>query len=77
MLLEKTETISMLSGTTLEEVRAVFGRAYNQEMYLAIGLAACCLPLAAMSWRVKKANEGTVSTSQAPSGDRFITEAEI
>jgi hypothetical protein len=77
MLLEKTETIATLSGTTLEEVRVVFGKAYNQEMYLATGLAASCLLLAAMTWRPMYRDETTVSSPQDHTGDSFITKAEV
>lgn len=50
LLLERTETLSMLSGDVLVRVRGEFGTSYNKQMYLAVGLAAACLPVAAMAW---------------------------
>ena len=37
-----------LSGATLEATRHAFGKAYNRQMYVAIGLAAAQVPLTAM-----------------------------
>ncbi|KAF2643899.1 MFS general substrate transporter [Massarina eburnea CBS 473.64] len=53
MLLERTETMQLLSGDSLADVRVIFGQAYNRQMYLAIGLAAACLPVAALTWQGK------------------------
>lgn len=50
LLLERTEALSLLSGDALARVRVAFGTSYNRQMYLAIGLAAACLPVAAMAW---------------------------
>ncbi|KAF1951253.1 MFS general substrate transporter [Byssothecium circinans] len=50
MLLERTETMRLLSGKELADVRVIFGQAYNRQIYLAVGLAAACLPVAALTW---------------------------
>jgi hypothetical protein len=57
-LLERTETMHLLSGEEAAQVRRIFGDAYNRQMYLAVGLAAACLPAAAMAW----SRQGRVET---------------
>lgn len=50
LLLERTEALGMLSGDVLSPVRVAFGTSFNKQMYLAVGLAAACLPTAMLAW---------------------------
>jgi hypothetical protein len=52
-ILERTETIHLLKDITAQQTREVFGRAYNLQMYLAIGLAAAQLPTTMLMWTQK------------------------
>jgi MFS family permease len=70
LLLEKTERLALLSGPTLSLVRVAFGTSYSRQMYLAVGLAAVCLPTAMLAW---KAPAATASRSPVEA-DRTIAE---
>ncbi|PSN72305.1 MFS general substrate transporter [Corynespora cassiicola Philippines] len=47
-LMQRTETLHLLSGTTLDQARDIFGKAYNRQMYVGVGLASVQAPLVAM-----------------------------
>jgi hypothetical protein len=62
LLLERTEALGMLSGDELSRVRFAFGTSYNKQMYLAVGLAAACLPTAMLAWRTIPAAMPTLTS---------------
>ncbi|KAF2788839.1 hypothetical protein K505DRAFT_254577, partial [Melanomma pulvis-pyrius CBS 109.77] len=49
-ILERTEEIHLLDEGIALMIRETFGRAYNLQMYLAIGFALCQLPCTALMW---------------------------
>jgi hypothetical protein len=50
LLLQRTEAIHMIPPETLSSVRDIFGKAFNQQMYMGVGLAAAQVPFVAMMW---------------------------
>lgn len=49
-ILERTEVLSRLPLDVAKVARVVFGKAYNLQMYIAIGLSAAQLPMTALMW---------------------------
>jgi hypothetical protein len=49
-LLEKTETIGLLSGDVLQSVKEAFAKGYNLEVVILIGFAVAQLPVTALMW---------------------------
>ncbi|KAF2804408.1 MFS general substrate transporter [Mytilinidion resinicola] len=49
-VMEKTEALHMLSGATLDNVRAIFGESYNLQIKFVIGFAAAQIPTTALMW---------------------------
>jgi hypothetical protein len=50
LVLQRTETMGLLSPDELLPTRYLFGRAYNMQMYVGIALAALQVPILAMMW---------------------------
>jgi hypothetical protein len=50
LLLEKTETISMLSPEASEGVRTLFAESYNLQIRILIGFAVAKIPVTALMW---------------------------
>lgn len=50
MLLQRTETMLLLAPDRLLQARELFGKAYNTQMYVGIGLAAAQIPILGMMW---------------------------
>jgi uncharacterized protein YdhG (YjbR/CyaY superfamily) len=50
LLLEKTETIKMLSPEASEGVRTLFAESYNLQIRILIGFAVAKIPVTALMW---------------------------
>jgi uncharacterized protein YdhG (YjbR/CyaY superfamily) len=50
LLLEKTETIKMLSPEASERVRTLFAESYNLQIRILIGFATAKIPVTALMW---------------------------
>jgi uncharacterized protein YdhG (YjbR/CyaY superfamily) len=50
LLLEKTETIKMLSPEASESVRTLFAESYNLQIRILIGFAVAKIPVTALMW---------------------------
>ncbi|KAF2108387.1 major facilitator superfamily domain-containing protein [Lophiotrema nucula] len=55
-MLERMETIDMLSGEVANEARAVVGRGYNLQIRLLVGFAVAQVPVTGLMWTNVKAN---------------------
>lgn len=53
-LLQTSAVVNSLSPEHQERVRAIFGRGYNIQMRILIGLAAAQLPSSALMWQKKQ-----------------------
>ncbi|GAW24967.1 hypothetical protein ANO14919_145640 [Xylariales sp. No.14919] len=64
MILERTETINLLSAESAKLARQVFGKGYNLQMDLGIGLAAAQLPATLLMWTWKNYSKDELKAEQ-------------
>jgi hypothetical protein len=56
LLLERTETITMLSPEAATQVRTLFGESYNLQIRILIGFAVAKIPVTALMWTNQKSD---------------------
>jgi hypothetical protein len=72
IILEQTGAIDMLQDAVFMRVRWTFGKAYNLQMYLAIGFAAAQLPATALVWTSKDYSQPDQNKSFTISDEKVL-----